>query len=67
MVFVEESAEDFLASDVVGGERDDVPVVCGSVQVQGTVGSSGVVVRGVAVEDASQVALVVDEDVVGAF
>jgi len=53
VVFVEESAEDSLAFDALRGEGNDVRVVGRGTEVQGAVGSAGVVVLGVSDEDAS--------------
>jgi hypothetical protein len=57
-VLVDEAAEDVVALDPLGGEKDDVRVVGGSAKLHGPVGPSAVVVLG---EVAPQVLLVVDE------
>jgi hypothetical protein len=57
VVFVEEASEDGSAGDAVRGEGDDVRVVGRCAQGQGAVGSAGVVVLGVFVEDALEVVL----------
>jgi hypothetical protein len=49
------------------GERDDVRIVGGCAQVQGAVGSAGVVVLEVFVEDVFEVGLAEEEHAVSAF
>jgi hypothetical protein len=44
---VDESAEDVVSLDALCGEGDDVGVVSGSAELQGSVWSAGVVVLGV--------------------
>jgi hypothetical protein len=58
---VDESVEDVVALDALCGEGDDVGIVAGRSELQGAVGSAGVVVLGVFGEDAPQVLLVVDQ------
>lgn len=58
---MDEAAEDVVALDLLGWERDEVRVVGGSAKLQGPVGPSAVVVLGVLGEDAPQVLFVVDQ------